>query len=400
MTFGLLTATTVSADVTVSVRVFDGDGKPAHRARVNSFWRANGIGRSAVGEPLNLSDPENLKIYWGNLGQMGSFAAEDTRKDGTCNLTIHSRSRVLYAMSEDKEFAGIGIVPPDYSANQAIEIHLAAVVTVTGQFRPASPNQPVDWTHVYVELVPDVTRPIAINRFISCGSFDRRFQFKVPPGRYRLNAYGASDSLVDDIDLAATTTPTVKIDGRKKVVDVGWLELTHQTSLETLKMESKKSGRWQDYKDHYGEPAPDWHTSFAIDIEANVNIGDFKGKWVVVEFWGFTCAPCLRDHLPKLIRFAEAHEASKDKLQIISVCIGIGDEIPTKENFEAALDRVETNVWKGTKLNFPVVVDNTFKTWERYGLNGLGTLVLVNPEGKLVEGDLATLESILNGKKN
>jgi hypothetical protein len=35
--------------------------------------------------------------------------------------------------------------------------------------------------------------------------------------------------------------------------------------------------------------------------------------------------------------------------------------------------------------------DSTFKTWERFGLPGLGTVILIDPEGKLVKGDEAML---------
>jgi hypothetical protein len=44
-------------------------------------------------------------------------------------------------------------------------------------------------------------------------------------------------------------------------------------------------------------------------------------------------------------------------------------------------------------LPFPVLLDNTFQTTELYGLfgSGVSNLLLIDPEGKLVEGDLKTL---------
>jgi hypothetical protein len=39
----------------------------------------------------------------------------------------------------------------------------------------------------------------------------------------------------------------------------------------------------------------------------------------------------------------------------------------------------------------------TFTTWERYGLPGMGTTILIDPEGRLVKGDETTLaEKLLN----
>jgi hypothetical protein len=43
--------------------------------------------------------------------------------------------------------------------------------------------------------------------------------------------------------------------------------------------------------------------------------------------------------------------------------------------------------------------NNTFKTWERYGIEGLGTIVLINPDGRIVEGDESTLQEILDKAK-
>ena len=45
------------------------------------------------------------------------------------------------------------------------------------------------------------------------------------------------------------------------------------------------------------------------------------------------------------------------------------------------------HVWGGTPLPFPILLDNTFQTWERFGLPGLGTVLLIDPHGNLVNGD-------------
>jgi hypothetical protein len=42
-------------------------------------------------------------------------------------------------------------------------------------------------------------------------------------------------------------------------------------------------------------------------------------------------------------------------------------------------------------LPFPALLDPTFQTWERYGLPGLGTVLLIDPEGNLVKGDETVL---------
>jgi hypothetical protein len=63
---------------------------------------------------------------------------------------------------------------------------------------------------------------------------------------------------------------------------------------------------------------------------------------------------------------------------------------------DEALSSIEANIWNGAKIPFPIVLDNTFQTFERYGVPGLGTVVLVDPEGRIIEGDESTLQAILD----
>jgi hypothetical protein len=39
--------------------------------------------------------------------------------------------------------------------------------------------------------------------------------------------------------------------------------------------------------------------------------------------------------------------------------------------------------------------DASFKRWETYGIDGLGTTILIDPDGRRVEGDEKTLAEIL-----
>ena len=72
--------------------------------------------------------------------------------------------------------------------------------------------------------------------------------------------------------------------------------------------------------------------------------------------------------------------------------------VKTIRELENHLEPVKKNVWGGKDLPFPVLLDNTFQTYERLGLEGsaVSNVLLINPEGKLVEGDLKTLERELS----
>ncbi len=60
----------------------------------------------------------------------------------------------------------------------------------------------------------------------------------------------------------------------------------------------------------------------------------------------------------------------------------------------ADLDRelkpIVKHVWGGRMLPFPVMLDNTGKTLENFGLEGFGKM-LIDPLGRLVRGDENTL---------
>ena len=63
-----------------------------------------------------------------------------------------------------------------------------------------------------------------------------------------------------------------------------------------------------------------------------------------------------------------------------------------------ASSRCRNSVWKGKTPPFPTLVDPTTRTVESFGLTGYGETVLINPDGKVVPGDLDTLRGILDGK--
>jgi hypothetical protein len=52
-------------------------------------------------------------------------------------------------------------------------------------------------------------------------------------------------------------------------------------------------------------------------------------------------------------------------------------------------------VWGGKELPFPVLVDNTAQSTESFGVDLFGVTVLIDPSGRLVQGDESTLAAIL-----
>lgn len=112
--------------------------------------------------------------------------------------------------------------------------------------------------------------------------------------------------------------------------------------------------------------APD----FALtDLQGKtVKLSDFRGKYVVIDFWGSWCIWCIKG-MPGL---KEAYAKYKDKLEVIGV-----DCRDSQEAWRAAVAKYElpwVNVYNP---------ENSTLT-DQYGVQGFPTKVIVNPEGKIV----------------
>jgi cytochrome c biogenesis protein CcmG/thiol:disulfide interchange protein DsbE len=64
------------------------------------------------------------------------------------------------------------------------------------------------------------------------------------------------------------------------------------------------------------QPAPEVRTT-TIDGEP-FDLATRRGSWVVVNFFGTWCPPCLREH-PEFVRFAEAQAAAGSGVELYSV---------------------------------------------------------------------------------
>ncbi len=129
--------------------------------------------------------------------------------------------------------------------------------------------------------------------------------------------------------------------------------------------------------------APALRIKAARGVPNDVKLADFRGKWVILEFWTTTCGPCIARGLPAMMELVDDNPASRDKFVVLAI------HGPGADDF-ADLDRklvpIVRDVWNGRELPFPILLDDDGKTFAAYGIQAIPTTIVINPEGKVTVG--------------
>ncbi len=103
------------------------------------------------------------------------------------------------------------------------------------------------------------------------------------------------------------------------------------------------------------------------DTQGKVHrLEDYKGKWVLVNFWATWCPPCLEE-IPDLIKLSETR---KDV-----VVIGIAMEYQSAKYVKEFADNLF--------VTYPVVLGDRKIAAQIGSIPGLPTSYMYNPQGKL-----------------
>jgi thiol-disulfide isomerase/thioredoxin len=117
-----------------------------------------------------------------------------------------------------------------------------------------------------------------------------------------------------------------------------------------------------------GNVAPDF-TIKALDGR-EITLSKFKGKYVLIDFWGSWCGPC-RKSSPMMVDLYNKLRAKEANIEFISIACNERNDAVWKKAIED--DKL---TWTQLKIDRNVSI--------KYKIVGVPTCILVSPEGKIL----------------
>ena len=326
-------------------RVVDAEGKPVAGVLVGG----------QVGLDEDSADPAAAPRF--------SMRSVKTDAEGQFAIerTFHGAPVELIARDEAAKRGGFVIVDPK-NADQPVEIKIDKLIRLHGLINcqdDAKRKVEQSFAILFMGKKPGSAR----HGYFA--STHQRFDMLVPPGDYSLLVGGEGGDYVDVIR-------PITIKPYETDVDLGTIGLPLKAIVK-LK----------------GKPAPKLHILDARGVPRTVQVADYKGKWVLLYFWGFWCEPCVRFQMPRLIAFHDDYAAYRDQFVILTLHTGgaRGDDeltVKTIAEYDKKIERDITDYWYGRNHPFPVLIDDDPKTFTAYSIDVIPTPILIDPSGNVV----------------
>ncbi len=119
---------------------------------------------------------------------------------------------------------------------------------------------------------------------------------------------------------------------------------------------------------HVDTPAPD--VRLQLLSGGQIRLADLRGRVVVLNFWQIWCVPCVRE-LPALADFAQQSRA----VEVIAINSGIGGDQPGDI----------LRFVRAQHLNLSVAFDPNRIAYRAFGIAGVPTTVIIDPQGMIRE---------------
>jgi thiol-disulfide isomerase/thioredoxin len=135
----------------------------------------------------------------------------------------------------------------------------------------------------------------------------------------------------------------------------------------------------------FSEPAPVPETAFDSEDGSRISLADYRGRYVLVNFWATWCAPC-REEMPSLSQLQE--ELGGEDFEVVTIATGRNPEAGMKRFFdEVGVD------------NLPLHRDPTQALARQMAVLALPISVILDPEGREIarlrgDADWASPEAI------
>lgn len=214
-------------------------------------------------------------------------------------------------------------------------------------------------------------------------AFDRRIFESLGPEKERVAMLSellkVSDGNILYVSPFEGWVKEVSVKGDFAVVKLtAWEEMREGDDVWIHRFEKTKLGwKWKGYdwdamEDQNSEPLLT-HLGLSGKTMSgeHIDLKDFRGKYVIVDFWGTWCAPCLAE-LPRL---RELHSHLNDKGLVI---LGVA-----ADSQETLLAFTANN-----ELPWPNIIDDDSAIAERLGITAYPTTLLINPQGEHVAWNL------------
>ena len=124
-----------------------------------------------------------------------------------------------------------------------------------------------------------------------------------------------------------------------------------------------------------GKPAPGFVLATA-DGKA-VDLQDFDGRVLVLDFWASWCPPCM-GALPKLHEVAKW--ATQQELPVNVVTVNVWEIRDGEDTPDARLESA-LKTWKKYNFTLPIAMDYTDETAVAYGVHSIPTTVVIRADG-------------------